>query len=236
MALPKIQYPIFEFTMPSNKLPIKFRPFTVKEEKILLIAQESSSANDKLTAMRQIVNNCCLNLDKDIGEMPSFDLEYAFLKIRSKSVGNMVELKYKNNSDNKIYAFEVDLDDVEVTFTEGHSNIINLEGGIGLTMKYPTIEVVTEKLPEASDNSANSLLQIVKECIDSVFDADNVYKATEYTAEELDEFIEGITSKGFENIIEFFNTIPVLKHELKYTDSTGTDQVITLLGIDDFFQ
>ena len=115
MSLPKIKYPIFELTLPSNGETVNFRPFTVKEEKFLLISQESQDQKDRIRAMRQIVNNCCINLPKDIGLLPVFDLEYCFLKIRAKSVGNIVELKYKDLTDEKIYEFQVDLDETKLS-------------------------------------------------------------------------------------------------------------------------
>lgn len=231
-ALPKIQYPIFEFTMPSDKSIIKFRPFTVKEEKILLIAQESENSSDRLIAMRQIVNNCCLNLNKPVETIAAFDLEYAFLKIRAKSVGNIVELKYQDTTDKKIYNFAVNLDEVEVNFTEGHTNKIEISSDLGLIMKYPTVETYAKNSTEKSD----TLIEIVQDCIDTVYDSDNVYVFDQYTYKEKTEFVESITSDGFKQIVEFFNTMPVLSHELNYQDSQGTDKKITLLGIDDFFQ
>ena len=234
MSLPKIQYPIFELTLPSNKETVTYRPFTVKEEKLLLISQESEEQKERIRAMRQIVNNCCFNLSQDIGLLPSFDLEYCFLKIRSKSVGNIVELKYRDLTDNKIYNFEVDLDELEVTFNENHKTSIKINDDLGIIMKYPTIELLNSIKTDIED--PETVFEVIKKCVATIYDEDNTYDTKDYTNEEITEFVESIPAKAFEDITEFFETIPVLKHELHYKDSDGTDKTITLQGIDDFFQ
>ena len=234
MSLPKIQYPIFELTLPSNKETVTYRPFTVKEEKLLLISQESEDQKERIRAMRQIVNNCCFNLSQDIGLLPSFDLEYCFLKIRSKSVGNIVELKYRDLTDNKIYNFEVDLDELEVAFNENHKTSIKINDDLGIIMKYPTVELLNSIKTDIEDSE--TVFEVIKKCVATIYDEDNTYDTKDYTNEEITEFVESIPAKAFEDITEFFETIPVLKHELHYKDSDGTDKTITLQGIDDFFQ
>ena len=234
MSLPKIQYPIFELTLPSNKETVTYRPFTVKEEKLLLISQESEDQKERIRAMRQIVNNCCFNLSQDIGLLPSFDLEYCFLKIRSKSVGNIVELKYRDLTDNKIYNFEVDLDELEVAFNENHKTSIKINDDLGIIMKYPTVELLNSIKTDIED--PETVFEVIKKCVATIYDEDNTYDTKDYTNEEITEFVESIPAKAFEDITEFFETIPVLKHELHYKDSDGTDKTITLQGIDDFFQ
>ena len=234
MSLPKIQYPIFELTLPSNKETVTYRPFTVKEEKLLLISQESEEQKERIRAMRQIVNNCCFNLSQDIGLLPSFDLEYCFLKIRSKSVGNIVELNYRDLTDNKIYNFEVDLDELEVAFNENHKTSIKINDDLGIIMKYPTVELLNSIKTDIED--PETVFEVIKKCVATIYDEDNTYDTKDYTNEEITEFVESIPAKAFEDITEFFETIPVLKHELHYKDSDGTDKTITLQGIDDFFQ
>ena len=234
MSLPKIQYPIFELTLPSNKETVTYRPFTVKEEKLLLISQESEEQKERIRAMRQIVNNCCFKLSQDIGLLPSFDLEYCFLKIRSKSVGNIVELKYRDLTDNKIYNFEVDLDELEVAFNENHKTSIKINDDLGIIMKYPTVELLNSIKTDIED--PETVFEVIKKCVATIYDEDNTYDTKDYTNEEITEFVESIPAKAFEDITEFFETIPVLKHELHYKDSDGTDKTITLQGIDDFFQ
>jgi hypothetical protein len=232
--LPKITYPIFELILPSNKKKYNFRPFTVKEEKLLLIANESEDFKDKIRAIRQIVNNCMLDLNTDIGLLPAFDLEYSYLKIRAKSVGEEVELRYRDNTDNQVYDFTIDLNDIEVTFNEKHKSTIQLTDIIGIQMRYPTIEMLDTIQINKEDPA--SILSLVKACIATIYDEDSVYDTNEHTDQELSEFVESIPGKAFEKIIEFFDTIPVLKHDLVYTDQEGTEKTITLQGIDDFFQ
>jgi hypothetical protein len=234
MPLPKIKYPIYELTLPSDKSTVKFRPFTVKEEKLLLIAQEGDDVVDRLNAVRQIVNNCCLNLSTDVGLLPAFDLGYIFLKMRSKSIGNILEPRYRDLEDEKIYDFIIDLDTIEVKFTEGHTNVIQLNDALGMVMQYPTIEMLDE-VAKYEDQS-ESTVAMVKRCIAKIYDEERTYDAAEYTDAELTEFLESIPSKDFEKVIEFFSTMPTLFHELKYTNSVGTEKTITLQGIEDFFQ
>ena len=234
MSLPKIEYPLFELTLPSDKSKVQFRPFTVKEEKLLLIAQESEDQKDRVRAMRQIVNNCCIDLPKDIGLLPSFDLEYCFLKIRSKSIGNIVELKYRDLTDQKIYSFEVDLDELEITYDENHNKTIKIADDLGMIMAYPTMEMLEKVDTNAEDNE--TAFKLIRLCVDTIYDAENAYVAKEYSEKELSEFIDSLPVKAFEDITTFFSTLPVLKHELHYKDSEGTEKTITLQGIDDFFQ
>jgi hypothetical protein len=234
MSLPKIQYPIFDLTLPSTKEKITFRPFTVKEEKLLLIAQEGGNRIEQIRAIRQIINNCCFDLPKDVGLLPSFDLEYCFIKIRAKSIGNIVELKYKDLTDSKIYTFEVDLDQIEIKFNPEHSNTVTISEDLGLVMKYPTIEVI-ESIKDDLKSTESSFM-LIKKCIDTIYDAENTYNASEYSDKDLTEFVESIPAKAFEGITEFFDNLPVLVHELNYKDTEGTEKTITLQGIDDFFQ
>lgn len=234
MSLPKIEYPIFELTLPSNKEVVKFRPFTVKEEKLLLISQESEETKDRVNAIRQIVNNCCLNLSQDVGLLPAFDLEYCFIKIRSKSVGNIVELKYQDLTDKKTYSFNVDLDTIEITFTENHNSNIKISDELGIIMRYPTVELLDNIKTDLQN--PETVFEIIKKCVATIYDAENTYETSDYTNQEISDFIESIPAKSFESITAFFETMPVLKHDLHYKDSDGTDKTITLQGIDDFFQ
>lgn len=235
MTLPKIELPLFELKLPSDGQSVKFRPFTVKEEKFLLVAQESEEPKSRLLAMRQIVNNCCIDLPDDIGKMPSFDLEYCFLKIRSKSVGNEIEVAYQDNDDQKIYEFKINLDEVEITRNPDHKNTFNIIDNIGVVMRYPTIEQLTEIQMDLA-NDPSSILNLVRACIDVIYDDDSAYETKDYTDAELTEFVDSIPSAEFVKIARFFETMPVLRHELKYKDSNGTEKIITLEGIDDFFQ
>lgn len=233
MSLPKIQYPIFSLILPSDGSKVQFRPFTVKEEKLLLIAQESEETADRLRAIRQIINNCAIDLNKDIGLLPSFDLEYFFLKIRSVSIGNIVHLRYKDNIDNKIYEFDVNLDDIEITKNKDHVSTIELSNSLGVIMRYPTVEILAG-VKDKDETLAG--LTLVKKCIMTIYDSETTYDADNYTIEELSEFVEALSVKDFEKIVNFFETMPILKYDLHYKDSEGTEKTITLQGINDFFQ
>lgn len=230
MQLPKIQTPIFNIEIPSLNKTKKFRPFLVKEEKILLLAQQGDN-DDLLDAVKQIINNCCLE-DINILSLASFDLEYIFLKLRARSVNNLVELKYRDKEDNKIYTFEVDLDNVKVTYDENHSNKIKINDHYTMLMKYPGID-----LPEQIKTVAqeDSFYKMIACCIDKVYDENQIFLLSEYSIDEVKEFIDNLDVPTFEKIQNFFNTMPKISHKLEYVNANGTPRVIELQGIKDFF-
>jgi hypothetical protein len=236
MALPRIKVPLFDVTVPSTQKDAKFRPFLVKEEKILLIAQAGGTRKEMINALKQIVNNCVVyadGSDLDVESLPTFDLEYLFIKIRAKSVENIVKLKYIDHEDEKTYEFEVNLDELEIQKNPSHTNKITVNDDIGILMKYPTAATVaklTNDMPSAEMAST-----MVRECIDKIYDTDTVYIAKESTPKELDEFIDSLSVKAFEEIQKFFETMPKLYHKIEYKNSMGTDRVIELTTVDDFF-
>lgn len=229
--LPKIETPTFSIAIPSIKKKIKFRPFLVKEEKILLIAQQGSD-NDLLEAIKQIVNNCCLG-DLNVSTLASFDLEYIFLKLRAKSVNNLVELKYRDNEDDSIYTFEVDLDKVEVVFNPIHTNKIKINEHLSLLMKYPSVD-----LPEQIKNvetEEDVFYHMIMNCIDKLYTDNEIFLINDYSFEDVKEFIDNLSVPTFDKIQEFFNTMPKLYHKIEYTNKNGTQRLIELGGIKDFF-
>lgn len=231
MALPKIQTPIFFIRIPSTKKEFKFRPFLVKEEKLLLMAQNSSDI-EEVTALMQIINNCCLD-DIDIDNLTTFDVEYIFLKLRARSVNNIVNLKYRDTEDDKIYEFDLNLDEIEVIFDENHSNKIQINDEVGVILKYPNL-TVGEKVSKIN-NESDLLNSILINCIDVIYDKDKVYPAKESTEQELIEFIENLDTKSFKKIEEFFLTMPKLYHEIKYKNSLDHERTIKLSTLKDFF-
>lgn len=236
MSLPKIEYPVFSLIQPSTQKKIEFRPFTVKEEKILLIAEESQDPKDKLRAMRQIISNCCLNLEEDVASLPSFDTEYMFIKIRSKSVSNEVTLNFRDEEDDRIYEFEVDLDEIQIKFDDNHKTDIKLNDQYGIVMKYPTYEML-ENLD--LENSEFPTLEMASKCISILYDleGDRVYNMSEYSNKEIVEFLESILRSDFkDSILNFFETMPVLSYKIEYTNSAGTERTIILNSVSDFFQ
>lgn len=231
MALPKIQTPMFFIKIPSSQKEFKFRPFLVKEEKLLLMAQQSDDA-EEILALTQIINNCCLD-NIDVESLTTFDIEYIFLKLRARSVNNIVHLRYRDTEDDKIYEFDLNLDEIQVVFNENHSNKIQINDEVGIILKYPSI-TVGEKI--ANVTSENDILnKILISCIDVIYDKQKVYPAKDSTEQELIEFIENLDTKSFKKIEEFFTTMPKLYHEIKYQNSVGNERTIKLSTLKDFF-
>jgi hypothetical protein len=231
MALPKISTPILSFVIPSTGMIMKFRPFLVKEEKILLLAQQGGD-NDTITALKQVITNCChdqINVDK----LTTFDIEYIFLKLRSKSVDNMVKLRFRDREDDKVYDFDVNLDEIEIKRDPEHTNKIQINEEIGIIMRYPDVNLTSAV--DKVENADDLFTKIVLYCIDSIYDKEKVYPAKESTEEELTEFLDSLDHKAFEKIQKFFDTMPKLYHELHYKNELGNDRTITLDSVKDFF-
>lgn len=233
MALPKISHPIFELTLPSTKQLIKYRPFLVKEEKILLTAQASEEPQDMINSIKQVINNCILTEGVDVDHLTTFDLEYLFIKIRAKSVNNIITLSYKDLEDDKKYDVEVDLDSIEVKEDSDHSNKIEISSTSGIIMGYPSASLAANI--NASEGEMDIFFDVLKGCIETIYDGDAVYKASESTPEELDEFIQSLDVNTFKKIQDFFTTMPKLYYEVKYTNSLGNEKVIPLTTLNDFF-
>lgn len=232
MTLPIINKPTFEIVQPSQDKKIVFRPFLVKEEKILLIAQ-SGNDNDVIRAITQILNNCAVNGDLDVNTLTTFDLEYMFIKLRARSVNNILDLEYLDLEDEKPYSFKVNLDEVELVKNENHSKVIKINDSTGIIMKYPYVSI-TNNIPETEDKAA-ILDYLISNCIDSIYDEDNVYKAEEYSPEEIVEFINNLDIETYEKIKDFFNDMPKMYYEINYENSLGTPRKIVLGTLRDFF-
>lgn len=230
--LPKIQQPLFDLTIPSNDMKVRFRPYLVKEEKILLIAKSSDDETDILRAMNQIVNNC---VQEDITKvnLTTFDMEYMFLKIRAKSVNNIVELSYKDKEDEEIYKFKVNLDDIEVQFSEGITNKIKISDDLTMVMKYPSASIAN-KLSSFTDEMS-LMYFFIYNCIDTIYDKEDVYVASEYTQEEISEFVDGLSVEVFKEVKSFFENMPKLYHLIEYTNKKGSKRKIELKNLKDFF-
>lgn len=231
MPLPKIDQPLFTLTIPSTKKKIKYRPFTVKEEKILLIAQESKEENQMLHSIMQVIQNCIQD-DVNVEELAMFDLEYILVQLRSKSVSNLIEFKIDDNG--KTYELAMDLNDMIVHFQEDHTKNISIGDNATLVMKYPTIEELWAYMKEDED-STESLFKILVSCIDMIVYNDEVYKMKDQTEEERMEFIESLGSKSMNEVKKFFETMPVVKHDIPYKTKDGEEKKFTLKGMDAFF-
>lgn len=233
MALPKIDKPLFELNVPSMGRAVKFRPFTVKEEKILLIAQQEGNDKSIILAIKQVINNCCQDEKFDIDKLATFDLEYLFLKLRARSVNNVIEVSYRDNEDNKVYDFEVDLDEVEMLQNTDVSNVIAITDAIGLKMKYPSVMIIDDAPTDAE--AADIVEYLIRKCIDCIYDEEGIYPADDVDEKELLEWIDGLDVETFNKIRAFFDNLPQMYYKLEYTNSLGNVRTIELTTLSDFF-
>ena len=232
MPLPKIDQPLFDMIIPSTGKKVTFRPFLVKEEKILLIAQQSGNDSEIIRAIKQILNNCIQD-HLDLDTLAIFDLEYAFLKLRSKSVNNVVKLSYRDTEDDEVYNFELDLDTIEIEMPKNTNSKIEINDSVGMTMKYPSASI-TDKM-SGFENEVDLMTFFIVNCIDTIYDEDTVYVADDFSEEEISEFLDGLDVKTFEKIREFFENVPRLYHKIEYTNSIGSERSIELASLKDFF-
>ena len=236
MALPKLNVPTYELVVPSTDEKIKYRPFLVKEEKILLIAMESGETKDMLQAVKDIVDECTFNKLK-LGDIPMFDVEYIFLNIRAKSVGEVSKLKVLCQDDGKTYAnVEVDLNEVQVQVEEGHTNKIELTDEMGVIMKYPTSDSFNAN--GITDITTENMLEVIAACIAQIYDkkGEEIYDSKDSTQKELVDFVEQLNTSQFQDMQKFFDTMPSLKHEVTVKNpKTKKESKVTLTGLNDFF-
>ena len=236
MALPKLDVPIYEMTVPSTDEKIKYRPFLIKEEKILLIAMESGESEDVIQAVKQIVAECTFNKIK-LGDAPMFDVEYMFLNIRANSVGEISKLRVLCQDDGKTYAnVEVDLSEIQVQVDDSHTNKIELTDEMGVIMKYPTIDSFSTA--GISDINAENMLDVIVTCIEQIYDkkGEEVYNSKDSTKKELMDFVEQMNTKQFQDVQEFFDSMPKLRHEITAVNpKTKVENKVVLTGLNDFF-
>ena len=237
MALPRLDVPIYELVIPSTDEKIKFRPFLVKEEKILLIAMESGKSEDMIQSVKDIVDECTFNKLK-LGEMPMFDVEYLFLNIRAKSVGEVSKLKVLCQDDMKTYAnVEIDLNEVQVEVDgDIHSNKIELTDEMGVIMKYPTIDSFTKN--GIKNITAANMIDVIASCVEQVYDkkGEEVYDSKDSTQAEIIDFVEQLNTTQFQKIQKFFDTMPRLQHTITVKNpKTKVESEVTLTGLNDFF-
>lgn len=230
--LPKIDLPLFELELPSTGEKIKYRPFSVKEEKILLVAQESDDPSQTVLAVKQIVNNCLVNID--VEKLAMFDLEYVLLVLRSKSVDNNIRFAVNDPDTKETVELEIDLNQVKVTRDDEHTNQIKINDDYTLFLRYPTIE---EFIKIAGSDPKDPLTNyfIMVSCLDSVVSEDDVHKFEDYTDEEIDEFMDNLQGDVIKKIQKFFETMPRLRHEMKYTNKGGKEQTFVIEGMKSFF-
>ena len=238
MSLPTINTPTFELDIPSTKETIKYRPFLVNEEKILLLALEMMEEQPEamLGAVKQIISNCTFE-KVDTDTLALFDLEYIFLRIRAKSVGEVAMIKVLSPDDGETYVeVEVPLEKVEVKFNDKHSNNIKLSGDVGVIMKYPQYKDIPQPNGEDKVSETETAFSMIKNCVNSIYEGEIIHERIDFTDEELDKFINSLGSDQFASLQQFFITMPKLSHEVKFKNpKTKKQNKVTLEGLQSFF-
>lgn len=250
MALPKLSVKQYSFELPSTGQKILFRPFTVKEEKILLQALEETDES-QVRALRQVINNCVLS-EIDVDKLPMFDLDYLWIKLRSKSVQEIVQIPFEcrnalpdgqtrvdEDGDTVDYCgtvvnVAVNLDTVEVKRNPKNDPKIELEPGIGIVLRYPTFEMV-QKLSKMDENNIQAVFEVIMECVSMIYEGEKTYEREYIEKKELQEFLENLSQEQFQKIMEFFETMPVLSHQVHFKCPKCQHEVdITIEGTKSF--
>jgi len=242
--LPKIDVPVYSVKLISNDKTLQFRPFTVKEEKLFLMANESEDLNSVVDTIKQILNNCILD-EFDINSLPLFDIEYLFLNIRARSISEVINLKYKCNNNildeetkeekkcNNVVEIDLNVLDIKPEKQESHTSKIEITERMGMVMKYPSFETLKNFDIE---NQSDSIIKTTIGCIDYIYDQDSIYYAKDNTEEELIEFVESMQAKDLEKIKTFFDTMPKMKRDIDFKcNKCGHEEKVELEGIQNFF-
>lgn len=243
MALPKIDVPTYEINLISTGKPIRFRPFLVKEQKLFMMASESDDAKEMIGIIRQVLKNCVLD-EVDVDNLPTFDLEYLFMNLRARSVEEVVELKYKCNNNvkdengeekkcNGTVDYKLNLLEVQPTKNTNHSNKVQITDNLGVCFKYPTFEML-QKYENMSESEV--MVRILTDCIDYIYDKENIYYAKDSSKQELDEFVDSLQQKDLEKFKDFFDTMPEIKKEVHFKcPKCSYEEDITIKGLQNFF-
>jgi len=235
MALPKIDTPIFTIKLPSSngKKNIKFRPFTVREEKILLMAAQGEGEEEALDSIKQVINNC-LHTNINIDELPTYDIEYIFVNLRARSVNNVIELTLTDDEDEQTYNVPVNIDDIEVVFNEDHKYVIELNKNISITLRDPNYNMVQKLSSYKQDDDA--MMEMVISTIDKVLVGDDdVLLMKDHTRKEQEEFVNSLSSQNMRDIENFLNTLPKLTHTVEYAREDGAKVEKVVEGMQSFF-
>ena len=239
MPLPKISAPTYELELPSTGKKIRYRPFLVREEKILIMALESEDMKQITSAIVQILNDCILTRGVKIKELSTFDIEYLFLNIRAKSVGESVEVNVTCPDDGETSVqMEIDIDTIKVQKDKNHKNIIKLDDTLSMKLKYPSLDQFVENNFEYNDetNDVNKSMTMIASCIEMVYDSEESWNASDCTKKELEEFVEQLNTKQFKEIETFFTTMPKLSHTIKVKNpNTKKQSEVVLEGLASFF-
>ena len=231
MALPKLNTPLYELELPSTGEKIKFRPFLVKEQKLLMMAQESDKEEEISEAVMNIIDSCTTGIDAR--KLPIFDIEYVFLKLRTKSVGETANIKVKCPDDNKTFVdVTIKLDEVAVHMTADHTNVVQLTDNIKMIMKYP---LMNDMKGVDFDDGISGTFSLISKCVHEIHDGDNIHNRIDMTDIELNDFIDTMDTQQFEKIMDFFNTMPKLRHAITVVNpKTKKKGEVMLEGLDSF--
>jgi hypothetical protein len=238
MPLPKISTPTYELELPSTEQSIKYRPFLVKEEKLLVIALESEDTKQITNAIKTVIKNCILTKDIKVETLPTFDIEFLFLNIRGKSVGEQVDVNIICPDDNETnVSVSINLDDIKVQKNEEHTNKIKVDPKIMMEMKYPSLEqFIKNNFDFNNENQMEQSFDLIASCIDKIYTEDEVWSAADVTKKEVTEFLESMNSSQFKDIEKFFETMPKLSHKIQITNpKTKVESEVVLEGLASFF-
>jgi hypothetical protein len=245
MALPKIDVPTYETKLISSGKIVKYRPFLVKEQKLFLMAAQSTDEKETVDVIKQVLNNCIIS-DIDVDDLPTFDLEYLFMQLRARSVGEVVSLRYtcnntiKNDKDEEkacgnIVKIDMNILDIKPTIDEKHTSKIEINDKLGIMMKYPTLKLING-IPNLKDENIDTVLDVVASCIDYIYDEEQMYYAKDSTREELIEFIESMEQDDLEKIQIFFSTMPKITKTLDFKcKKCEYEEKVVVEGIQNFF-
>ena len=221
MPLPKISTPSYELEIPSTKKKIKYRPFLVKEEKILLLAMESEKTEEIINATKTIITNCVYG-NIDVDEMPTFDVEFIFLQLRGKAKGEIIDLKYKCPKCESEIPIAINIDDIKVIEkNKEHTKDIKLNEELGVMMKYPNLSLQTKITQEENKPEVERLFETMTACIDYIYDKETTYPTKDHTEKEMTDFLESLTDDQFQKLSKFFETSPALRHEVGVDSGAG---------------
>ena len=238
MPLPKIATPSYELELPSTGETIQYRPFLVKEEKLLVIALESEDTKQITTAIKTVIKNCILTKNIKVEALPTFDIEYLFLNIRGKSVGEEIEVNIICPDDGETQVpVKINLDDIQVQKNDEHSKRIKIDESIMMEMKYPSLDQFIKSNFDFNDkNAMDQSFDLIASCIDKIFTEDEVWAAVDVSKKELGDFLESMNSSQFKDIEKFFETMPRLSHTIKVKNPvTEVESEVTLEGLASFF-
>ena len=237
MPLPQINAPTYELTIPSSKRKIRYRPFLVKEEKILVIAMESNDIGDIARAVKQVLGQCILTKGIKIDKLSTFDIEYLFLNVRGKSVGETVDIKVTCPDDGvTTVPVTVDLDAIKVTFDPEHDKDIILDDKLKMRMKYPSLDEFIKENFQVDNVGFEQSIEMIASCVDMIYSEDETWTSADFTQKEMVDFLEGLGSKQFKELEKFFTTMPKLTHEIKVKNpKTKKENTIKLEGLAAFF-